>query len=71
MDTGSTYLYSCGGTARPRLHPKKRIAKLSRKQKLRKAAKKERGEATLDRTAYKQARDAHKIEQRLRAKDLW
>eukprot|EP00316_Scyphosphaera_apsteinii_P007219 CAMPEP_0119298876 /NCGR_PEP_ID=MMETSP1333-20130426/1008_1 /TAXON_ID=418940 /ORGANISM="Scyphosphaera apsteinii, Strain RCC1455" /LENGTH=80 /DNA_ID=CAMNT_0007300095 /DNA_START=221 /DNA_END=463 /DNA_ORIENTATION=+ len=54
-----------------RLHPKKRIAKLTRKQKVRKSKKLEKGEAIVDRAASKQARDALKQERKLRAKGLW
>ncbi|EOD04627.1 hypothetical protein EMIHUDRAFT_121579 [Emiliania huxleyi CCMP1516] len=45
--------------------------KLTRKQKLRKAKKQERGAANADRREIKAEHDAHKAERRLRAKALW
>lgn len=49
----------------------KGIRKVSRKMKIRKVKKLERGENLVDRAAAKQARDANKLERRLRAKALW
>mmetsp|Transcript_12769 Transcript_12769/g.40496 ORF Transcript_12769/g.40496 Transcript_12769/m.40496 type:complete len:85 (+) Transcript_12769:60-314(+) len=49
----------------------KAAQKLTRKQKLRKAKKQERGAANADRREIKAEHDAHKAERRLRAKALW
>ena len=48
-----------------------RIIKLSRKQKLRKDKRKERGEALVDQRDKKAQRDAKRLDQRLTAKALW
>ena len=56
-------------TLRPRRH--QAAQKLTRKQKLRKAKKQERGAANADRREIKAEHDAHKAERRLRAKALW
>ena len=53
----------------PRIKP--RITKLSRKQKLRKALKQERGEATVDKASKKQTRDQKKLAKRVKARSLW
>tara|TARA_B110001452_G_scaffold266441_1_gene273325 strand:- start:1044 stop:1337 length:294 start_codon:yes stop_codon:yes gene_type:complete len=50
---------------------RKSLLKLSKKQKIRKLKKQERGEGTVDRVAAKGVRDAKKINRRLNAKTLW
>mmetsp|Transcript_39293 Transcript_39293/g.86374 ORF Transcript_39293/g.86374 Transcript_39293/m.86374 type:complete len:104 (-) Transcript_39293:372-683(-) len=74
----AAYTYSGGMSdaassagAKVRIHPKKRMAKLSRKQKIRKSLKAERGEALLDRAATKKAITMKKLDRVLRAKALW
>lgn len=55
----------------PGVGKKKRIRKLTHKQKLRKEKNIMRGEALLDRQSKKQERDARKLEKKLAAKALW
>lgn len=50
---------------------RKSLLKLSRKQKIRKQKKQERGEGIVDRVAAKGVRDAKKLNRRLSAKTLW
>lgn len=45
--------------------------KMTRKQKIRKVQKQERGASSADRRAVKAERDVLKAERRLRAKTLW
>ena len=50
---------------------RKGILKLSRKQKVRKQARKDRAEAVVDRVSAKGVRDAKKLNRKLAAKALW
>jgi len=72
MDPCKIYRALChAGTAQPAGPKKKRIIKLSRKQKLRKVARVARGEARADRREKKSLKDARKLDQKLAAKALW
>ena len=53
----------------PRIKP--RITKLSRKQKLRKALKQERGERSADRAVVSTSRKTSKADRKANAKALW
>ena len=50
---------------------RKSIAKLSRKQKIRKQRQKDRGEARVDQASAKSVKFAKKLHRRLSAKTLW
>ena len=63
--------HQCAGEAKPTGQKKKRIIKLTRKQKLRKVAKVARGEALVDQREKKNFKDARKLDQKLAAKSLW
>ena len=66
-DDASTYTYSeTAGVPK-----KKRIIKLSRKQKQRKEQRVARGESLVERRGKKAAKDARKLELKLAAKSLW
>ncbi|KAL1510622.1 hypothetical protein AB1Y20_006923 [Prymnesium parvum] len=66
------YHYAADDTAKPkRKTGRKSIAKLSRKQKLRKQAKVVRAETLADRAEVKAHRDTRKTAFRLKAKSLW
>lgn len=71
MDTGddasSSYTYSTKTTGLK----KKRVIKLSTKQKLRKKMKQERGEALVDRYAKKGVKDQRKLDNRIAARAMW
>mmetsp|Transcript_8004 Transcript_8004/g.25690 ORF Transcript_8004/g.25690 Transcript_8004/m.25690 type:complete len:93 (+) Transcript_8004:76-354(+) len=74
MDTDALTTTSATGLLKPRVVKtkiSKAAQKLTRKQKLRKAKKQERGAANADRREIKAEHDAHKAERRLRAKALW
>ena len=60
-----------GGAGAPSGPKKKKIMKLSRKQMQRKALKKSRGEALVDRREKKGAKDARRLDMKLAAKAMW
>ncbi len=50
---------------------KKKIVKLTHKQKLRKKKLREMGEALVDRRSKKAERDANRLDKKLAAKAMW
>lgn len=74
MDTEEehpVYSYGENAAASSATIKKKRVIKLTRKQKIRKSKLAERGEALADRRSKKQERDARKMDRKLAAKGLW
>jgi hypothetical protein len=74
MDTSSgvsaSSVLPSAGIPKPS-NKRKGILKLSRKQKVRKQARKDRAEAVVDRVSAKGVRDAKKLNRKLAAKALW
>ena len=70
MDTGDDTEFSYG-TATASGPKKKKIVKLSRKQKLRKELRIAKGEALVDRRHKKAKTDQRRLDKRLAAKALW
>ena len=68
MDTGDeSYNYAAKSTGLK----KKRVVKLTRKQKLRKDKKIERGEMLTDRLSKKMEKDQRHLDNRIAAKAMW
>jgi hypothetical protein len=68
METEEAYNY---GPPQSSGVKKKRLVKLTRKQKLRKSKKLERGEALVDQRSKKIEKDARRLDKRLAAKAMW
>ena len=64
-------LYVSGASSTSGNVKKKRVIKLSRKQKRRKDQRLARGEALVDQRSKKQEKDARRLDYKLAAKAMW